>query len=414
MKNQFLLFKSCVILTAACFNMAAEAVQAGDQIKIPFSMSVYPNDGLIAKERNLFKRPSCEIGSGDAVEVLRKSPYDGALIVKYLPGHKNWKGKCPSETQTLRFSPESRLDLFSAYNSLEPDVRPIEEAEKPSKEILGNNHNSADVSEGQVFSVFTNVSLRLMDVNFEFSLESVLYPFNRWILQKECGYFYGYKLKITGFINEHFAYTRLMEPENEKQVVKKGIYYNCPAGSLFQTPIPYLIENEVLYRESLKVREDFLRSFLASRTKNYDLFDVPLTVDGLTVGETAWFDTSRRGSADSIQNIDFDYLEKLSADLESGGHYLSGREDAKSFVEDLNPSVFTTIPMINYWSCRPARKTGAAYYGKIIGFSAEPRSLGILSRSYSSARTRFAITESSASPPKRRFFLFPVSSLIPE
>ena len=264
----------------------------------------------------------------------------------------------------------------------------------------------------------------LLDVNLEFSMESALYPFNSWVLQKDCGYFYGYRLKVVGFGGEHVAYVRLMEPENEKQVVDEGIYYNCPLGSLFQVSVGSLIQTEVLYRESLRLREDWLQSFLASRL-GYNLFDIPLTVDGLTVGQEVWFDPASRGvrtSVDSIYNIDFDYLAEVEESLEHDERLSSkGDEKIKAFIENLNPFVFKTIPMINHW-CPLASshfenfKGGPDPLGHIIGFTAVDLGL-VNSFFYSGSSIRYAIIEDKSiynHPTHCKFFLVPTGFLLNE
>ena len=416
------LFKIGSILSVAFFNMAVEAVQVGNQIKIPVNTRVYLDNGSNCEDYKPYEASYCTIGFGDTVEVLGMADY--VVVLKYLPGPNHWEGKCESKIQTLCYSSESHIDLFLAYSSLEPEIKVVEEWEKPSKELLGDNHSSG-VSEGQVFSVFSGYSTtRLLDVNLEFSMESIYYPLKTWILQGECFYFYGYRLKVVGFRGEYFAYVRLMEPENEKQTVNEGIYYNCPVGSLFQVPIQSLIETEVIYRESLKLREDWLKSFLASRL-SYDLFDIPLTVDGLTVGQEVWFDPDSRGDrtrVKSIQNIDFDYLERLEESLEYDERSSSKKSGKiKSFVEDLNPLVFKTIPMINYWSCPLASSRfenfeGPDPLGHIIGFT-EVDSGFLYIPSYSGFLTRYAIVENKSiynHPKLCKFVLIPTSLLLNE
>ena len=416
-KSILYLFKFCSVLLATFFNMAVKAIEVGDQVKIPINTRVYLDNGSNCKDYSPFKDSSCSIGFGDTVEVLGR--LDNVFVLKYLPGPKIWEGKCEANIQTLCFSSEDQLAYFLTYSSLEPEIQKVEEWEKPSKEILGDNH-SAVISEGQIFSAFSDYSgNKLLEVYFEFSMESIFYPIRR-ILQNECHYFYGYRLKVVGFRDEYFAYIRLMEPENEKQVVKEGRYYNCPVGSLYQIPIHNLIETDFVYRESLKIREDFLKSYFVSRS-SYNLFEIPLKVDGLTVGQVVWFNPAmRRGTRTkvaSIQNIDFNYLDKLEKRLEND-HRLSNTE-AKSLLENVNSSVFKTIPMINDWSCDLIENffdsmEGLKPLGHIIGFTDVDSGL-VSSYSYSGVSTQYAIVENRFTykhPPHCKFVLIPTFWLL--
>ena len=404
------------------FNMAVGAVQVGDRIEIPVSTLVYLDNESNCKDYTPFTDPSCTIGFGDIVEVLEIQAVtksgDHVVVLEYFPGDNHWEGKCQLG-RNFCFIHEDRLELFRSYSALEPKIETVTESEEPPRELIGDN-NSTAIVKGQVFSIFQDYSIRqLHGENSSFSVDSALYAVSRFI-GHECHPYYGYRLKVVGFKNHNWAYARLIKPEYEKQVVTHKQFYNCPVGSLFQAYIPDLIKGAVLYRESLKLREDFLKSFISSRF-NDTLFDLPLTVDGLTVGQIAWVKPNYQ--VQSIQNIDFEYLEQWGKNLAHYEHSLQkGFEGVKSFVEGSNPFVFTTIPMMNWWSCN-TKGSGIAYFGRIIGFTKiDSGFLGM--NYYSGSPGWFAIAEAEilghpydilGNPITEffycRFFLIPTSAL---
>lgn len=386
----------------AFFHIFADAVQIGDRIEIPVQERVYLDDGSNCENYASFKASNCTIGYGDAVEVLGikdlGKSVNALLVLKYLPGNNHWEGKCQPSVQNFCFVSSAEMELYKSYSVLKPKIESVTESEEPSEKFL-EDHNSTAVVKGQIFSVYESFISRhfpndIISRAFWSSWESIRFNGFRFIGQGDCSFYYGYRLKVVGFHNSYSAYARLMEPEYEKQVVEYRQFYNCPLKELFLVPIPNLVRNEVLYRESLKLREDFLKALISSRLKS-NLFDSPLTVDGLTVGQEAWVPSNRRAS--SIMNIDFEYLEQWEDSLRQSKHsFQKESEEVISLLEDLNSRLFMTIPMMKWW-CKSnilsQEEVEYLHYGRIIGFTEIDSGLPRAFADYRGSSKWFAIVE---------------------
>ena len=427
----------------AAFIMAVEAIQIGDRIELPIQILVYPDDGSNCKKERYGDGDTsyCTIGHNDTVEVLEIhnnkvlgaynntdfAPYVNKVVLKYFPGDNDWDDKCkPKSGQNLCFSSKQTLEKMQLYLASTPKIEVVRKHEEPWPDLLGDN-NSTAIPKGQIFSTYTSWAkdLEFFDnpkeiIKSMFSGSYISYAI-RWVTSgfDRCDVPYGSRLKVVGFKNPVLIYVRLMEPEYEEKVGS----LDCPVGSLFSFHIWDLIVSNKRYEQSLQFREEFIKAVVASRLDD-DLFNLPKTLDGLLVGQK--IDTTFNQKVTSIQNIDFEYFMEWENDLEQYKHSLQKEsEETGPFIEDSSYSMFTAMPMFNWWDCEQAAirglisggKQGELHSGQIIGFTNSLSFAGSDIKPRGSHSSWFAIVENEIiGHPfpellKCKFVLIPTSDL---
>ena len=413
------------------FNRNVEAVQKGEQIEFPIPIRVYYDNGSNCKDAPVVDSSYssyCTVGYGDSFEVLEIQSEKHILALSYQPGDQNWQGRCESgQILCLNTAKFELLKLFRAYSLLTPEVTTVKEHEELPEELIKDNSGFTAILEGQVFpihqaGVHLQVSGDLKNIVKDFSLDEIsenisiesTWIWLRSLVGKECQIYYGNRVKVVGFSDPYTAYVRLMEPESEKKI-NRGRYKNCPNNTLFKIPNKSLIKNAVSYKESLKLREDFIKSFFVSRF-HYSYFDFQSRVNNLVVGQEIKFTAQAR--IYGIQNIDFKALkafeyskvgflslvlslkEEEEESMKHNADYLI--EQGQSIMERLN-TFFITVPMINRWSCQRlltdrsivedwTNEKSVLGTGKIIGFTEIDKSFAH-NDGYSDDSAWFAIVE---------------------